>query len=86
MVLAEHLLGTMGYQLKDVVVAVGFLHLRGTGAGCTSICWFTITWFTYGVGGILVWGARGYGMWVALPNVCGLSESSIRFNDGLKSA
>ena len=28
MVLAEHLLGTVGYQLKDVVVAVGFLSLR----------------------------------------------------------
>ena len=28
MVLAECLLGTVGYQLKDVVVAVGFLCLR----------------------------------------------------------
>ena len=28
MVLAERLLGTVGYQLKDVVVAVGFPCLR----------------------------------------------------------
>ena len=60
--------------------------LCGTGAGCTSICWFTVAWCIYGVGGILVWGARGCGMWVALPDVCGLGESSIRFNDELKSA
>ena len=60
--------------------------LHGTGAGCTSICWFTVAWFTYGVGGILVWGAQGCGMWAVLPDVCGLGESSIRFNDELKSA
>ena len=59
---------------------------RGTGAGWTSICWFTVAWGTYVIGGILVWGVRGCDMRLALPNVCGLGESSIRFNDELKSA
>ena len=55
-------------------------------AGCLFICWFTVAWFTYGVDGILMWGAGCCGLWAVLPDVPGLGESSMRFNDELYSA
>ena len=58
----------------------------GTGTAGAPMCWLTIAWLIYGVGGIMVWGAKGCGMWEASPNACGLGESSIKFSDGLKSA